>query len=239
MMYTCPETDIHSVYLDGELPHNYIAAYESHVRSCPDCSAKLEQFRALKNAFQADKNAFHFSQNDLDVSFERLQIRLSYSKITQHHKSAVSFPKISGIKYFAAGIAAAAAVALILPGSGKSSAMQNQIASFQPVARTSISSVANQVKAEGNIDVSVLNEMLASESNEQQFYALPVSAEGTAAFVPMMVAGSPRYKKLHQKPPLASYDVFCPQEAHPEKNYSSFALKAFYPFDEIHDGIGK
>lgn len=237
-MYTCPETDIHSVYLDGELPHNYIAAYESHVKACPECSARLEKFRALKNAFQADKNAFHFSQNDLDESFERLQIRLSYNRVTQQQKRTFAFPKISSIKYFAAGIAAAAAVAFILPGSSRNSALQNQLASFQPVARTAISSVANQVKAEGNIDVSVLNEMLASESNEQQFYALPVSAEGTVTLVPMMIAGSPRYKKMHQKPPLASYDVFCPQESHPAKNSGELALKAFYPFDEISDDIG-
>ena len=33
-MSTCPEKDIHSIYVDGELPENYIKQYESHLSSC-------------------------------------------------------------------------------------------------------------------------------------------------------------------------------------------------------------
>ena len=36
-MSTCPEQDMHSVYLDGELPQKYALDYESHLTSCQRC----------------------------------------------------------------------------------------------------------------------------------------------------------------------------------------------------------
>ncbi|MBP5452686.1 MAG: zf-HC2 domain-containing protein, partial [Treponema sp.] len=47
-MSTCPEKDIHSIYLDNELPAAYVADYEAHVESCPECKAQLEKLRMLR-----------------------------------------------------------------------------------------------------------------------------------------------------------------------------------------------
>ena len=41
-MYSCPTDDIHSVYIDDELPQNYVLDYENHIKTCSKCSAKLE-----------------------------------------------------------------------------------------------------------------------------------------------------------------------------------------------------
>ena len=46
-MFTCPEDDIHSIYLDNELPPNFVAEYEAHVASCPKCKAKNEKFKKI------------------------------------------------------------------------------------------------------------------------------------------------------------------------------------------------
>ena len=50
-MYTCPEKDIHSVYIDNELPEAYIAEYEAHVKNCPKCAAELALLRNLNSVF--------------------------------------------------------------------------------------------------------------------------------------------------------------------------------------------
>ena len=42
-MSFCPSKDIHSVYLDGELPENYKAEYELHISHCEKCRKELEQ----------------------------------------------------------------------------------------------------------------------------------------------------------------------------------------------------
>ena len=45
-MSFCPSKDIHSVYLDGELPENYKAEYELHISHCEKCRKELEQLKA-------------------------------------------------------------------------------------------------------------------------------------------------------------------------------------------------
>ena len=52
-MSFCPSKDIHSVYLDGELPEVYKAEYESHLKICPTCQKELDKIKALRGIFQA------------------------------------------------------------------------------------------------------------------------------------------------------------------------------------------
>lgn len=40
-MYTCPTDDIHSIYLDGELPDIYRKEYEAHIKTCSECEKKI------------------------------------------------------------------------------------------------------------------------------------------------------------------------------------------------------
>ena len=47
-MYSCPTDDIHSIYLDKELPFEYQKLYEEHIRGCPECSRKLERMKKIK-----------------------------------------------------------------------------------------------------------------------------------------------------------------------------------------------
>ena len=79
-MSTCPSNDIHSVYLDNELPETYVALYEAHIKSCPKCAAKLASLRAASAALGTDAAAMTLDEASLGKSWERLQARLSYSK---------------------------------------------------------------------------------------------------------------------------------------------------------------
>ena len=237
-MFTCPEDDIHSIYADGELPKNYVAEYEAHVNSCPKCSAKLKKFLALNSVFAEDKESFHFSKDDFDSSFQRLEARLSYKKVTQAGKNTFKFPKpSSGIKYFAAGIAAAAVFAFVVPSAKKANPFEGQVSAFQPVARTSISSTANQVSSDGNIDVSVLNSILASDNSDKNFYTLPVSSTSVSA-VPVLIIGGSNFKKIALIPSLKNYDVFCPQNENSENQNrnNGFAFHVSYPFSNLNSG---
>ena len=108
-MSTCPENDIHSVYLDDELPPVYIPQYEAHLKQCAKCQATLAQLRAVRNSLRADSENLNLSQKDLDDSFARLQARLSYAKVTQNERiHRFTLPS------WAAGAAAAALVAAVV-----------------------------------------------------------------------------------------------------------------------------
>lgn len=110
-MSTCPEKDIHSVYLDNELPLVYLKEYESHVSQCPKCKAELDKLRSLRSLLKADSSSIALSQNDLNNSFERLNARLSYAKVTNNSNvHSFTMPK-----WTFGAVAAAAMFALVLP----------------------------------------------------------------------------------------------------------------------------
>ena len=54
-MFTCPDVDIHSVYIDGELPESFVRQYEEHVASCPECKKIQESLLRMKKLLKAEK----------------------------------------------------------------------------------------------------------------------------------------------------------------------------------------
>jgi|TergutMp193P3_1026864.scaffolds.fasta_scaffold01484_3 hypothetical protein len=50
----CPEPQILSIYLDGELPSPWKEKLENHLKVCPVCKGKLENFKQLQELFRKD-----------------------------------------------------------------------------------------------------------------------------------------------------------------------------------------
>jgi len=48
----CPEPQLISIYLDGELPSPWKEKLEGHLRGCPVCKGKLENFKQLQELFR-------------------------------------------------------------------------------------------------------------------------------------------------------------------------------------------
>ena len=134
-MFTCPEDDIHSIYLDNELPPKFVAEYEAHLASCPKCKAKLEKFRKIHEELKEDSDSITLSKEFLDQSFERLQSRMRYAKAVNDSKpkaKTLLFPELK--KYIPAAVAAAAVFAVMLPFSlagRNSTAPATQVAEVQ------------------------------------------------------------------------------------------------------------
>ena len=198
-MSTCPENDIHSVYIDGELPEAYIADYEAHIASCPECRAKLEKLKATRRMFsdslQNDRLSSKFTSRFMDESFKRLEARMSYSKVTK--KSHVLMPgleKFTGaVKYAAAGAVAAVAVLVIMPAGQNKASRQTAQNGFEPVARTNMVLPVNQnMQMDGALDTTTLASLFADEtpssysqtySNQYaQPYSQPVYAQSPYAY---------------------------------------------------------
>ena len=110
-MSSCPTKDIHSLYLDNEMPEIYKAEYESHLKSCPECQAKVERLKYLRSMLSDESVAL--DKKFLDKSFERLQVKMGYVKNT-----GKSFENRTSVyKYVIPTVAAAAVavMALVLP----------------------------------------------------------------------------------------------------------------------------
>ena len=161
-MFTCPEKDIHSIYIDGELPAEFKAKYESHVNSCKKCSMELQKLQKLHQLFQADSIRLNFSEAEAEAGFKRLENRLSFRKVTsfaEHGRNRHFFMAIS--KFAVPAVAAAAVFALVLPvriagvKASKVSDSASASSEIQPiVAKASISAMPiseNGIFVNGNL----------------------------------------------------------------------------------------
>ena len=145
-MSFCPTKDIHSVYLDGELPEIYKAEYEQHIQNCEKCRKQLEQLKALRSMFKADSDSLNLDSHFMDESFQRLQVKMAYSRNVGKLPQKSPFKIIS---YVASGVAAAAVLALVIPAglkSNKASASAAVAATNQTVSNI-VNSVTNTVTA--------------------------------------------------------------------------------------------
>ncbi|NLC93089.1 MAG: zf-HC2 domain-containing protein [Treponema sp.] len=111
-MSSCPTKDIHSVYVDNELPEIYKAEYEEHVKNCPKCQKQLEMIKRVHEMMQNDSASISTDSHYLEQSFDRLKIRMNYSKNIKRNNS---FHFVDNFKYSIPAIAAAAVFAIIIP----------------------------------------------------------------------------------------------------------------------------
>lgn len=214
-MSTCPDKDIHSLYLDNELPENHVAEYEQHLQSCGKCKAALEKRRRLHELFAEDSRNISLSQQEMEASFDRLQARLSYKKVA--HKTLVLGNAARAIvKDMCIGAAAAAAVIAILP-LRMNNAQRNAAPAFTPIARqTSFNlPIAN---SDGNVTPVALSTFLGEDESSVPA-KMPKGASlqaQTAVAAMVMPFGSTIAGTVDAEPieymDLTSYDVFSPIE---------------------------
>jgi len=72
-MSTCPDSELYSAFIDGEVPSPWKEKLEAHVNSCPKCRKQTERYQrihALLSAGMAQQSAY-----DFDASFERMTER--------------------------------------------------------------------------------------------------------------------------------------------------------------------
>ena len=122
-MFTCPTNEIHSLYLDNELPQNYVAEYEAHIANCEKCKAALDKLRAVRGVFEKDSDAITPDKAFMDASYERLMLKMKYSKTTSRIGGMGGMTSHSRAwKIAIPAIAAVAVLALVIPiglGSGR------------------------------------------------------------------------------------------------------------------------
>lgn len=131
-MFTCPEKDIHSIYIDGELPENFSREYEAHIGSCEKCRAELEKIRAMRALLAKDSASLDLDKDFMEKSFERLQSRMRFKKIVSQGEDK-SFIVPMRRTFIPMAAAAAAVFAILLPQKMNSSHNTNMPAQDLPI----------------------------------------------------------------------------------------------------------
>ena len=165
-MSFCLSKDIHSIYLDKELPENYKLEYEEHVKNCPECQKELNKLKLIHDALKSDSDSIKLDDDFLEKSYERLQIKMAYkNNVTKARRTSNV-----NIKYGLTAVAAAAAAlfALVIPvtlNSNKKNSVTTQpalasVSSVSQISNSTSAIAANNVSINSGRNVLVSGNML-------------------------------------------------------------------------------
>ena len=184
-MSTSLNKDLHSVYIDGEMPESFLSQYESIVQANPKEKARLEKMQRLHSLLQEDSEAMtkkitsptpeNPDSSFIDASFERLQTKMRYAKnvslangFSSDKKSFVT-PFVKYASSFAAAAAVFAVVFIPLHNKSISEANETAVAAISIMKQNTIEPIAkNDVIIDGNINKEDLSKVLAVKSGSQK-----------------------------------------------------------------------
>ncbi len=169
-MSTSPEKDLHSVYIDGEMPENFISRYEDEISRNENAKAELEKMRSIHNFFQEDAKSKSVDKIFADKSFERLKTKMNYSKTLKFAETKHSL--IAPIAKYTASFAAAAAVFafVFIPvyNRGISLAKTSEVAAIEIKKSNEIAPISEkQLVIDGNFKTQNLSSKLALSSENK------------------------------------------------------------------------
>lgn len=164
-MSLCPSNDLHSVYLDNELPQEFLAGYEDHVNNCPECKAKLEQLKAVRGLLSVDAKQITPDEHYLDQSYSRLMVKMSYVKNVRKERKEFSPKSFSYVAMAAAAVIAFAFIVPVRMNASKTAAAGTTVASipYTPSANNVALNSGRSVVISGNIDGAVVPQRFEPE----------------------------------------------------------------------------
>ncbi len=220
-MSTCPEADLHSVYIDNELPEQYKAGIESHLAQCPECEAHFEKMKFVHDALRQDAAQSELSQEEIDAGFERLMARKSYHKVvsSRNDSNVISF-----VLRMAPAVAAALVLAFVLPvrlaGINESSAFGSRLetAFANSGSARQLQQVSQFKKSGVAIDPNLSNAQLASlfesGSSTESADAVDAATKFTTSLISSALKASgdgSMVSILTDGSGLATIDIFRPE----------------------------
>ncbi|MCL2720300.1 MAG: zf-HC2 domain-containing protein [Treponema sp.] len=187
----CPDPQLLSIYLDGELPSPWKEKLESHLNECTACKEKLESFKQIINKTSFAQSAAE--ENEMmnaakDRIWQNLQTRRRFqprsNNIRRFNTSGLMQKRLS----IPIPVAAAAAVVIIFmlvlwPSGGQNN---NGIALQQIVPEGILEDNDMQVLPVANID-SVLQYLSSSDGSDIIILRLPENKDFHRAGEPAII----------------------------------------------------
>ncbi|MDR0909132.1 MAG: zf-HC2 domain-containing protein [Spirochaetaceae bacterium] len=69
----CPDAELLSVYVDGELPSPWKEKLEAHLVSCAECSAKIDSYQRIDSFFEKEKELMTKGKERPELLFPQRQ----------------------------------------------------------------------------------------------------------------------------------------------------------------------
>lgn len=115
-MSICPSKDLHSVFVDGEMPQEFRAEYLSHIQTCEKCMNTVKKLQEMRMVFASDNKKIFLSENQTEQSFKKLEKMMNFKKVTSSATPRFSpYQFMPMITKLVPAVAAALIIALVLP----------------------------------------------------------------------------------------------------------------------------
>lgn len=184
-MSTSLDKDLHSVYIDGELPEDFVSRYEEELSHDEKAKTELEKMRSIHNLLHEDADSKTVDKNFADASFERLMTKMSYAKnVRKAEKPSYIIPFTKYVASFAAAAAVFAVVFVPVYNRGIASAKSSEVAAIEITDGSDIKPISEkQIVVDENLKQTDLSSRIAVASakteNQVQSEILPDSNEKT------------------------------------------------------------
>lgn len=165
--------DLHSVYIDGEMPDAFVGKYESLVSSDPKIAEARECMVRVHELLKEDSDDVSSAVSDefMEKSFERLQSKMRHSKTVQFSR-----PKKIPSAAIPVSVSAAAAVfaCVYIPSSMKSYEGISHPVEISAIAGSELTPLDEiDVKIDGNIHSEKLPEVFAAVAMDVKSSSAP------------------------------------------------------------------
>ena len=198
----CPDREIISLYLDGELPSPWKEKTEAHLASCPECRAVLARYRNLGSSLGVP------SRETIQAAQDRVWKRITVPALVIPGQPTETIPRRTGaVKRAwnrsitlplpaAAAAAAVIVVVLFLAVTGTrgeiKSMPQNSVASANAGASTAANAVANiGLDDQGIVPAADINGILqylsSQDNNDIMVIRLPESRNFSRSGEPALI----------------------------------------------------
>lgn len=114
-MSTCPDADLYSAYVDGEVPSPWKEKLSQHLSNCPACRSKTDTYLRLSQTMHHDKALL--SPEQMDASLARLYDKMNERKARKSMGNAITTNRFfhASIQLPLPALAAALVLAVCIP----------------------------------------------------------------------------------------------------------------------------
>ena len=220
-MSTSLNKDLHSVYIDGEMPENFVSQYEKIVCANLEEKARLQKMQALRSVFKEDSEKLtekltasspeNPSDTFIEESFARLQTKMRYAKnvnLASEQKSFVT-PFVKYASSFAAAAAVFALVFIPVHYNSLSEAKETAVAAISIMKEKSIEPIAKKdVVIDGNINKEDLSKVLAVSSDSKKSSANTAASADSAIAKADSASSSSSLDSIEESIPVEQKTIY-------------------------------
>jgi anti-sigma factor RsiW len=115
----CPDPQLLSIYADGELPSPWKEKMDAHLKECPVCREKFENFKKIRELFNKDASAKKINESDIQLSKEKIWRNIEARRRFMPHPGILRRRISLSIPAAAAAAVIIALITMFLSGGGK------------------------------------------------------------------------------------------------------------------------